>query len=58
MGVWASYTVGKIPLSTTLSDQLADILFTSKEVMKRSVSLWGMNVGCWGYSRRMLIKET
>lgn len=49
----ATYTVGKIPLGTTLSDEPAEIRFTSKRMMrrkkkgmvKRFISLWDLNVG-------------
>lgn len=50
----ATYTVGKIPLDTTLSDEPAEVPFTSKGMMKRKkkkgmmkrfISLWDLNVG-------------
>lgn len=69
-GAWgylekATYTVGKIPLGTTLSDEPAEIRFTSKRMMRRKKKRNGKKVHfslgseCWAFiSKRMLIKKS
>lgn len=59
----ATYTVGKIPIGTTLSFVPAEVPFTSKGMMKRKKNdkkvHFSLGPECWAFiSKRMLIKKS